>query len=99
MTQETADRIIALIAIIGAIACMAACLSIILNSTRSKETVVGTPVTEEGLTQFDNLSPGEAVMMAWSEPGDNPHYHRMMQDDVRAQMPVLGRALDRMVEN
>lgn len=58
-----------------------------------------TPVTEVGLTQYDDYAPGEAVILAWSEAGDFPHWHRHMQDEVRSNMPVLARALDRMVEN
>lgn len=57
-----------------------------------------TPYTEQGLTQYDDFAPGEAVYLAWSEAGDFPRWHSKMQDDVRKNMPVLARALDRMVE-
>lgn len=66
---------------------------------RKQEEVESTPVTEEGIIQFDELPPGVAVALAWSEVGENPAWHYKMQDEVRTQMPVLARALDRMVEN
>ena len=46
-------------------------------------------LTEEELTQFDELPSGVAVTLAWTE-GAN-------QKAVRDDMPVLGRALDRMI--
>lgn len=57
-----------------------------------------TPMTKEGLEQFDGLTAIEAVTKAWSEPGDFPTWHYRMQQVVRKTMPVLGRALDRLVE-
>lgn len=69
----------------------------ILRSRKQQE-MAGTPVTEQGLQQYDYLPSGMAVMMAWSELGDNPRWHQKMQDEVRQNMPVLARALDRMVE-
>jgi hypothetical protein len=68
-----------------------------MQDRKLKEAI--TPMTEEGLTQFDELPPGLAVTLAWSEPGDFPRWHQKMQDEVRQQMPVLARALDRMVES
>lgn len=56
----------------------------------------GTPVTKEGLEQFDGLTAIEAVAKAWSEPGEYPTWHYRMQQIVRKTMPVLGRALDRL---
>lgn len=56
----------------------------------------GTPVTEEGLTQFDSLTATEAVAKAWTDPGAFPTWHYRMQQMVRKSMPVLGRALDRL---
>lgn len=58
-----------------------------------------TPFTEAGLKQYDDYAPGEAVILAWSEAGDFPRWHSMKQDQLRKNMPVLARALDRMVEN
>lgn len=58
-----------------------------------------TPFTEEGLKQYDDFAPGEAAYLAWTEPGDTPRWHSKMQDEVRVKMPVLARALDRMVDN
>jgi hypothetical protein len=65
---------------------------------RKQEAVMSTPVTDVGLEQFDDLPPGLAIVHAWSEPGENPRWHRKMQEEVRTQMPVLARALDRLVE-
>lgn len=50
------------------------------------------------LQQYDDLPSGVAVLMAWSDPGDNPRWHQAMQEEVRSHMPVLARALDRMVQ-
>lgn len=69
---------------------------------RRKQRIIESQITlftEEGLKQYDDFAPGEAVIMAWSEPGAFPRWHIKMQDEVRTKMPVLARALDRMVEN
>ncbi len=69
---------------------------------RRKQRIIesqATLFTEEGLKQYDDYAPGEAVIMAWSEPGAFPRWHSKMQDEVRTNMPVLARALDRMVEH
>jgi hypothetical protein len=60
---------------------------------------MSTPVTQEGLEQFDHLPPLMAVALAWSYPGKYPTWHYRMQQIVRAHMPVLGRALDRLVSD
>jgi hypothetical protein len=57
------------------------------------------PFIEVDLKQYDDFAPGEAVILAWSEPGDFPLWHSRMQEEVRTKMPALARALDRMVEN
>lgn len=54
------------------------------------------PVTPEGLAQFDNLPAEEAVLKAWTETGPYSDYHQHVQNQIRRQMPVLGRALDRL---
>lgn len=59
----------------------------------------GTPVTQEGLTQFDGLTPTQAIAKAWVEPGEYPTWHYRTQQIVRKTMPVLGRALDRLSED
>lgn len=74
------------------------CGHIILQS-RKRQSVESTPVTEEGLQQYDGLPPGGAILLAWTDPGENPRWHRKMQDQVREQMPVLARALDRFVDS
>lgn len=54
---------------------------------------------EPALNMYDDFAPGEAVILAWLAPGDFPRYHSKMQDEVRTNMPILARALDRMVKN
>ena len=68
------------------------------NQNKQKVEMARTPVSEEGLKSYDDLPADEAVALAWSEAGVNPTWHFRMQQIVRAQMPVLARALDRMVE-
>lgn len=97
MTSDL-DRLFALIALGFLVYISVVIFERTVLRRRKQKGPVATPVTAEGLTQYDELPPGLAVTLAWSEPGINPHYHRMMQDDIRAQMPVLARALDRMVE-
>ena len=60
--------------------------------------IQGTPVTKEGLAQFDSLPAIMAVAKAWSDSGEYPVWHYRMQQIVRKTMPVLGRALDRLIE-
>lgn len=55
-----------------------------------------TPTTPGGLRQFDALPAAEAVVAAWMRPGRSPRYHKAAQADMRAAMPVLARALDRL---
>ncbi len=58
-----------------------------------------TPTTPDGLRHYDHLPAAEAIRLAWTSPGRNPDWHRKMQDTVRAAMPVLARALDRLAED
>lgn len=57
---------------------------------------LATPVTEEGLKQYDDLHVITAIWRAWEEPGENPEWHKAMQEEVRRAMPLLARALDRL---
>jgi hypothetical protein len=66
---------------------------------KNKDEAPKTLVTEEELTQFDELPAGIAVSMAWAEPEEQVAQHRQTQKAVRAQMPILGRSLDRMIES
>jgi hypothetical protein len=47
-------------------------------------------LTEKELSQYDDLPAGIAIAESWTGP---------KQKEVRSQMPILGRALDRLVEN
>ena len=55
-----------------------------------------TPITEEGLKQFDNLPPAEAILAAWNTPGPEPIWHEEAKRLVRNLMPVMARAIDRL---
>lgn len=55
-----------------------------------------TPVTQSGIEMYDHLTPAEAVLAAWSNPGSSPEWHERTQAIVRANMPVMARALDRL---
>lgn len=57
-----------------------------------------TPTTPEGMAQYDDLPPAEAVVLAWTNPGDHPAWHRDRQAELRKAMPLLARALDRLAE-
>lgn len=57
-----------------------------------------TPVTRKGLKQFDWMTPEQAVLNAWTQVGGHPEYHRKMEQQVREAMPLLARALDRLVK-
>ena len=56
-----------------------------------------TPVTPRGLRKFDHLPPCEAVIAAWTSVGSNPSWGSDAIAETRAAMPLLARALDRMV--
>lgn len=50
------------------------------------------------ITVYDGLPPEVAVAKAWSEYGSRPKHHKEMQDELRKSMPLLARALDRLVD-
>lgn len=52
--------------------------------------------TPGGLRQYDDRPALDAVLAAWTRPGRSLRYHRAMQAEARAAMPVLARALDRL---
>lgn len=55
-----------------------------------------TPVSEAGLRKYDDLPAAEAAVKAWTTPGNNPDWNAERMEDVRAAMPLLARALDRL---
>ncbi|MQB01582.1 MAG: hypothetical protein GEU78_15050 [Actinobacteria bacterium] len=55
-----------------------------------------TPTTPQGLRQYDHLPAAEAAVRAWTEPGGFPGWHQTTQRRVHRDMPLLGRALDRL---
>ena len=57
-----------------------------------------TPVTPRGLRKFDHLPPAEAVIAAWTSTGSNPSWGEAAITETRAAMPLLARALDRLVQ-
>lgn len=56
-----------------------------------------TPITKTALHRLDDLDPAEAIRRAWELVGLYPLHHFEAQAIIRATMPLLGRALDRMV--
>ena len=48
------------------------------------------------LTMYDDLPAAEAVAKAWTVPGPVPGLHEQMRRNIRHDMPLLGRALDRL---
>jgi hypothetical protein len=46
--------------------------------------------------QFNAMPPVAAVRRAWTDPGNNPRWHKTSQRMVRAYMPLLAEALDRL---
>lgn len=56
----------------------------------------GTNFTAEGLAVYDNFPVLEAIWQAWTVAGYNPNWHELMRRNVRRDMPVLARALDRL---
>ena len=57
-----------------------------------------TPITVEAMRASDCLPAIEAVVKAWSEPGRVPTWHYNAKDRVRSEMPLLARALDRLLD-
>lgn len=55
-----------------------------------------TPTTPDGERRYDHLDPLAAVRAAWTITGPRPDWHELAKDRVRAAMPLLGRALDRL---
>lgn len=55
------------------------------------------PVTPKGLKKYDDLPPVEAVKKAWSTPGSFPGAHEHAKRVVQDSMPLLFRAIERLV--
>lgn len=68
---------------------------LLVEATRMEE-AVRTPHTPSGLKQLDELEPAHAVLHAWVTPGPSPEWHDRAKASVRATMPLLARALDRL---
>lgn len=49
------------------------------------------------LDMYNHLDPVEALVAAWTIPGEHPVYHRNMQDRVARNMPLVARAIERIV--
>lgn len=56
------------------------------------------PVTRKGLRQYDNMPAIEAVAKAWNVPGRHPRAHEQAKREVKDAMPLLYRALERLIE-
>lgn len=57
-----------------------------------------TPFTRSGLTRYDDVPDIEAIFLAWTRTGQDPVWHDRCRQEVRDNMPLLGRALDRYCE-
>lgn len=95
MTQESADKLIALLCILGAVFIFATLVIV----SRSKYRRPQEPIDVDDIEKYDHLPPGIAVAYAWEESDVGSHLHEMRKDEVRAQMPLLARSLDRLVED
>lgn len=95
MSPDSIDKCIAL-AFIG-LAMFIVYITVEHLLRRRKRKAIERCIGDE-LTVYDDIPSGAAVLMAWTEPGDSPRWHRAMQEEVRKTMPLLGRALDRMVK-
>lgn len=58
-----------------------------------------TPVDPNALDMYDHLTPELAAVAAWIREGDDPYWHRSRKEVVAVSMPLLARALDRMVND
>lgn len=56
-----------------------------------------TPVTESGKKRYDDKDPVEAIVAAWTNPGPKPSWHREMQMELHSRMPLVARAIERLV--
>lgn len=52
----------------------------------------------KNIEMYDKLDPASAVRRAWKDPGVAVWTHRAAQDNLRKTMPLLARALDRLVD-
>ena len=57
-----------------------------------------TPVTAAGLRKYDHLPPAEAVLKAWNTAGSHPVWDEARKREMREQLPLVARALDRMAK-
>ena len=53
---------------------------------------------DNNLAAYDHLPPDLAVVYAWTRPGPSPRWHQLGQRDVATAMPLLARAVERLVE-
>lgn len=57
-----------------------------------------TPVTPGGLRKYDHLSPADALVSAWINPGSHPRWDEDRKQELRDGLPLIARHLDRLVE-
>jgi hypothetical protein len=73
-------------------------LEVALEAELMPAPVAATPRTVTGLRQYDHLSPDEALAAAWANAGPDPQWHLAAQTHLRDTMPVVHRAILRIVE-
>lgn len=95
---DTQTKMLAFIVILSFLGIVAMMTRIFLAHLEARKMEGSEPLTEDILKQYDDLPSGMAIYLAWVEDGSSPRSRKKMKESVRAQMPVLARALDRMVE-
>lgn len=51
------------------------------------------------LQRYDDLPPVEALIKAWTNAGPHVVWHKENQRELRRHMPLVARAIDRIVED
>lgn len=55
-------------------------------------------VMPKGIRKYDHLPPVEAIVQAWTIEGPQPLYHNAAKNAVAQAMPLLARAIERLVK-
>ena len=66
--------------------------------TDSFDYVLDTPINYRALTELAKIPPVDAVVDAWTNAGENPHWHEVAKYQVRRCMPLLAEALELLAE-
>lgn len=55
-------------------------------------------IMPKGIRKYDHLPPVEAIVQAWTIKGPQPQYHDFAKNAVARAMPLLARAIERLVK-